>query len=163
MHYCSFIQGKANVKAKKHQAIKLIQVVSDSLFPGVLQALQLTHSKSKDENFGPKFKFLMKIWVFWCTNISRTISFSKIQYFFQISMNAKKPLTFKKTTSIKVVFNKPSIKQGGTSEWRVHSTLILENLKPVEISKNHFNFTFLWWIRVCHKVPELYFQSKFSM
>ena len=31
------------------------------------------------------------------------------------------------------------VKQGGASEWRVHSTLIFENLKQVEISKNHFS------------------------
>ena len=29
------------------------------------------------------------------------------------------------------------VSQGGASEWRVHSTLIFENLKPVEISKNN--------------------------
>ena len=31
--------------------------------------------------------------------------------------------------------------QGGASEWRVHSTLIFENLKLIEISKNDFNTT----------------------
>ena len=29
--------------------------------------------------------------------------------------------------------------QGGASEWRVHSTLIFENLKPVEKSKSQNN------------------------
>ena len=29
--------------------------------------------------------------------------------------------------------------QGQIEEWTEHSTLIFENLKPVEISKNHFN------------------------
>jgi hypothetical protein len=32
-----------------------------------------------------------------------------------------------------------TIIQGGASEWRVHSKLIFENLKPVEKSKNHNN------------------------
>jgi hypothetical protein len=33
----------------------------------------------------------------------------------------------------------PSLMQGDASKWRVHSTLIFENLKPVEKSKNHNN------------------------
>jgi len=38
--------------------------------------------------------------------------------------------------------NRPYLlRQEGASEWRVHSTLIFENLKPEEISTNHFNFT----------------------
>ena len=30
--------------------------------------------------------------------------------------------------------------QGGASEWRVHSTLIFENLKLIEISKKKFQY-----------------------
>ena len=35
--------------------------------------------------------------------------------------------------------NTNTFMQGGASEWKVHSTLIFENLKLVEISKNSFN------------------------
>jgi hypothetical protein len=31
--------------------------------------------------------------------------------------------------------------QGGASEWRVHSTLIFENLKLIEVSKTSFDFS----------------------
>ena len=41
--------------------------------------------------------------------------------------------------SLPVQFQNCLINQGGASEWRVHSTLIFENLKPVEI-KYHLNF-----------------------